>query len=234
MKSFRRIAVAVGLIAAVTAGTLLATSATSSAATPFANGKDPIIFVHGILSTSSIWDTMEASLKQNDGYTDSQLYAIDYTWQQSNVTTAQFIAQTVDQVLAKTGASQVDIVSHSMGSISSRYCIKFSGCAGKVNHWISLDGVNNGTSMWSACSWIVACQEMAPNSSVLTKLNTAPQLPTGVKWSTFWSANNFPVVPATSTELPGATNTETAGNVSHISIPSDSAVISGVAQTLGS
>jgi triacylglycerol lipase len=45
----------------------------------------------------------------------------------SNVDSAAGLARIVDRLLEATGADKVDIVAHSMGSLASRWCIRFSG-----------------------------------------------------------------------------------------------------------
>lgn len=58
---------------------------------------------------------------RTDGCPSSHLDQWSYDWRQSNATTAQQLAAEVDRLLAATGASKVDIVTHSMGGLSSRY-----------------------------------------------------------------------------------------------------------------
>src|SRR3954463_6783353 len=84
-----------------------------------ASAHDPILFVHGWNSSSSTWNTM-VSRFQADGWTASELNNWSYNWHQSNATTASQIQTKVNQILASTGATKVDIISHSMGGLSSR------------------------------------------------------------------------------------------------------------------
>ena len=50
-------------------------------------------------------------------------------------------------MLAKTGASQVDIVGHSQGGMMPGYYIKFLGGASKVHTLIGLAPSNHGTTI---------------------------------------------------------------------------------------
>ena len=92
----------------------------------------PILFVHGWNSSGATWTTMISRFKA-DGWTDADLANFSYNTAQSNATTANVIAQKVDSILAVTGASQVAIVSHSMGALSARYYVKHLGGARKVD-----------------------------------------------------------------------------------------------------
>jgi triacylglycerol lipase len=232
----RRAVLALALAATTVVGVLVAQPfASSAAASPFPNGKNPIVFVHGFFETGSIWETLKASLKQ-DGYTDDQLIAIDYnTTNQSNVDTATEIGTIVTDVLARTGAAKVDIVSHSMGGLNSRYCVKFAACAGKTDHWISLAGANKGTYIAALCALLMpTCGEMVPGSAVLTKLNASPALPAGTKYATLWSPNDGIIIPATNTVLEGATNVQLPGSINHFNIFTDAGVATKIKELLNS
>src|SRR4051812_10745611 len=83
-----------------------------------ASAHDPILFVHGWNSNSSTWNTMVSRFSA-DGWTTSELNNWSYNTSQSNATTAQQIATKVNQILAATGATEVDLISHSMGALST-------------------------------------------------------------------------------------------------------------------
>ena len=80
---------------------------------------DPILFVHGYGGSSANWDTMRSRFLA-DGWKDYELYAYNYSFISSNATSAAEIRDQVDKILRTTGATKVDIIAHSMGSISSR------------------------------------------------------------------------------------------------------------------
>src|SRR6266540_6734982 len=84
---------------------------------------DPILFVHGYTSNASAWDTMKARFVA-DGWESNRLYAYTFSSTQSNATVAQAVAQRVNEIKAATGAARVDIITHSMGGLSSRYYLK--------------------------------------------------------------------------------------------------------------
>ena len=84
-----------------------------------------------------------------------------YDFRQSNATTAALIQQKVDSILLATGATQVDIITHSMGTLSARYYIRNLGGDGKVDALVSLGGANHGTTTASFCP-DASCIEMRP------------------------------------------------------------------------
>jgi triacylglycerol esterase/lipase EstA (alpha/beta hydrolase family) len=57
----------------------------------------------------------------------------------------------VEALLKATGATKVDILAHSMGSLNSRWYIKFLGGETKVDDWVSFGGPNHGTKQANIC-----------------------------------------------------------------------------------
>src|SRR3954447_18585624 len=97
-----------------------------------ASAHDPILFVHGWNSNSSTWNTMISRFTA-DGWTAAELNNWSYNYSQSNATTASQISTKVNQILAATGAAKVDLISHSMGGLSTRYYVKNLGGGAKVD-----------------------------------------------------------------------------------------------------
>lgn len=203
-------------LAAVTAAALLALVVPG-----VASAHDPILFVHGWNSSSSTWNTM-VSRFQADGWTTSELNNWSYNWHQSNATTAAEIQTKVNQILANTGATKVDIISHSMGGLSSRYYVKNLGGDQKVDDWVSLGGPNHGTDTANFC-FDTSCVEMRPGSSFLNALNSGDETPGAVNYGTWWSPCDEVINPDSSVSLSGATNTKTAC-MSHSSLHEDATV----------
>lgn len=211
----RRIATA---LSAVTTSLLLSLPLASTPAQ--AASHDPVVFVHGLSSSSSSWDDWVADFEA-DGYSSSELFAWSYDWTQSNVTTAQQLATEVKSVLAQTGASKVDIVGHSMGTLSARYYLKNLSGTSYVDHFVSVAGVNHGTSVASLCGWLyTSCKEMETGSSFLTALNSGDETPGSVSYAAYWSDCDAAIDPDSSAELSGATNVD-AGCISHDEMNND-------------
>ncbi len=131
---------------------------------------DPVLLVHGFQGSASGWGAMTRYLRDH-GYRPAEIDAIDYDSDASNIETARRIAREAAALRARTGASRIDVVSHSMGAISSRYFVERLGGAAHVDAWVSLAGVNEGTVWAYGCYLIAPCREMVPTSSVLQRLN---------------------------------------------------------------
>jgi len=182
---------------------------------------DPILFVHGWNSNSSTWNTMVSRFGA-DGWASNELYNWQYNYKQSNATTAAEIKTKVDSILAATGATKVDIITHSMGGLSSRYFIKNLGGDLKVDDWVSLGGPNHGTDTANFCR-DTSCVEMRIGSSFLAALNSGDETPGAVNYRTWWSPCDTIINPDSSVALSGATNTQTAC-ISHSALHEDATV----------
>jgi triacylglycerol lipase len=184
---------------------------------------DPILFVHGWSGSASNWNTMIGRFEK-DGYPKSYLSAYSYNTSQSNKVDAEKeVKSHVESLEKATGASKVDIIAHSMGSLNTRWYIKFvAGGEANVDDWVSLGGPNHGTETANLC-FSTACTEMRIGSTFLKELNAGDETPGSVNYGTWWSPCDEFINPDSSVPLSGATNTETAC-ISHLSLLTDETV----------
>jgi triacylglycerol lipase len=192
-----------------------------------ASAQDPILFVHGYVESASLWNTMIANFEKN-GYSKSQLMAYSYNTGTSNKTLAETEVKSHVETLLKNnpGATKVDIIAHSMGSLNTRWYIKFLGGEAKVDDWVSLGGPNHGTETANAC-FQTSCVEMRVGSKFLSELNAGDETPGTVSYGTWWSPCDEIINPDSSVALSGATNTKTTC-LSHTALTTDSTVFNQV------
>jgi triacylglycerol lipase len=203
----------------------LATVALLAPAAASAVAHDPILFVHGWAENESLWTTMIGNFSR-EGWTREELNNWRYNTSQSNVTTAREVRTKVEEILARTRATKVDIVSHSMGGLNTRYYLKNLGGTEKVDDWVSLGGPNHGTSTANLCGE-ASCVEMRVGSTFLRELNATDETPGAVNYGTWWSSCDEIINPDESVLLTGATNTA-AGCVTHVGLTSNATVFTGV------
>jgi triacylglycerol lipase len=190
-----------------------------------------VLLVHGFRGSSSGWHALEASLHAR-GYRDSEIDAVDYDSDASNLDVARLLAHEADALRARTGAAHIDVVTHSMGAISSRYWLERLGGAVYVDAWVSLAGVNEGTVWAYGCYVLTPCREMVPTSSVLDRLNDGFRATAGAtRYGAWWSPCDDAIVPRANAELPGAHNVETAC-LGHTEMRTDPQVLAQVVQFL--
>jgi len=185
--------------------------------------QDPILFVHGWSESSSLWNTMIGRFEK-DGYAKSALMAYSYNTATSNKTLAETEVKSHVETLLKNnpGATKVDIIAHSMGSLNTRWYIKFDGGESKVDDWVSLGGPNHGTETANTCSQ-TSCVEMRVGSTFLKELNATDETPGAVNYGTWWSPCDEIINPDESVILSGATNHKTAC-MTHAALTTDETV----------
>jgi pimeloyl-ACP methyl ester carboxylesterase len=121
--------------------------------TPSAAHPNPVVLVHGLGATmGENWATMSPLLK-NNGYC---VFALTYGLNpgeryvgglQPMERSSAELAAFVDQVLAATGASRVDLVGHSEGTVMPQYYLKFRGGAAKVDKYVAITPLYQGTTL---------------------------------------------------------------------------------------
>jgi triacylglycerol esterase/lipase EstA (alpha/beta hydrolase family) len=208
--------------------TLLAVVAPSSQSP--ASGQaaaDPIVFVHGWNSSASTWNTM-INRFVSAGYPRSRMLAITYNSNQSNATIANQVRNAVNTLRSQTGAAEVDVITHSMGGLSSRYYLRNLGGTAVVDDWVSLGGPNHGTNTAYLC-WLFSagCRDMIGGSSFLDALNSGDETPGATNYGTFWSSCDDVINPDSSVLLSGATNTG-VGCIGHSALHTNAGVFNQV------
>lgn len=170
---------------------------------------DPILFVHGLGGSSASFTQMRERFIA-DGWKDGvELFAFTYNTTVTNAAPAQEIYNQVNHIMTVTGAAKVDIISHHVGSLSSRFYLRNFGGTRKVDAWISLGGPNHGTTLSTQCS-VIPCQEMGRESAFITALNAVVEAQPPVRYGTWQSPCDELVVPRTSVALHDAANYVTA------------------------
>lgn len=118
----------------------------------------PVVLVHGTWENRyDNWAKLAPVLKR-DGYcvfalnfgdTDEDLASVPPVLKGTSDIrrSAKELATYVDQVLAVTGTSQVDIVGHSQGGMMPRQYLRFEGGTGKVATLVTLGSTHHGTTL---------------------------------------------------------------------------------------
>ncbi|MEU2389868.1 triacylglycerol lipase [Streptomyces sp. NPDC007369] len=188
----------------------------------------PVVLVHGYNADPGVWGSLRADLRAA-GYTDAELFSWGYDTHRSvNEVLAGQLGAYVEQVRRQTGAERVDVVSHSFGSLVSRWYVKYGGGTAAVDRWVSLAGPNHGTTTaWACALWDQACRDMTPNSYVVRNLNSGDETPGAVRYATFRSDCDEVVDPDGSVPLAGAANAA-VGCLGHNDLLGDDATSAGV------
>jgi triacylglycerol lipase len=171
----------------------------------------PILFVHGINGEAANFDALKQRLAA-DGWPANLLYA--YTFENAgqtgcNVDHAEDIEGWVNDIMTTHGVDKVNVIAHSMGTLSSRYFLKMMGGMDKVERFITLGGMHHGltsacagTSLpFAPCTWAELCE----TGAFIANLNAAPATPGELYWVSIAGTSDT-TVPNASSHLDGAEN----------------------------
>jgi triacylglycerol esterase/lipase EstA (alpha/beta hydrolase family) len=195
--------------------------------TPSAAHPRPVVLVNGTFSNMiDDWSGLGPTLA-NAGYCvyDTALgadpHSVIQTYGPATTSAAQ-LGSFVDSVLARTGASQVDLVGHSQGGMLAEYYTKVLGGASKVHsvvglspttHGTTLDGLGTLAAAFPGGPAIVAaacpaCADQLIGSPMITKLDSGPIAQPGVSYTIIETLNETVVTPAGSSFIKeaGVTN----------------------------
>ena len=120
---------------------------------PPADHPDPVVLVHGLAATmAENWATISPLLADNGYCVFALTYGLDPGEQsvgglRAMEQTSEQLAGFVDRVLTSTGAAKVDLVGHSEGTVMPQYYLKVLGGAAKVNRYVALAPLYQGTTL---------------------------------------------------------------------------------------
>ncbi len=168
-----------------------------------------VVFVHGINGEPANFDVLIARLIE-DGWPAESLHtfaAADASWG-CNIDNAAAIAELVQTIIDETCQPRIDLVAHSMGTLSSRYFVKNLGGLHQVNTYLTLGGMHHGLlspcfapEFLGVCVW----QELCLSGEYLGQLNADPATPGELNWVSIYGTADA-TVPNDSSHLEGAEN----------------------------
>ena len=113
----------------------------------------PVVLVHGLVMTRAFWQTL-SPLLANNGYCvfaltfGSPVGVPELGGIRSIEDSSHDLAAFVDEVLAATGADEVDLVGHSEGTVMPQYYLKRLGGAEEVRNYVAITPLYDGSTGW--------------------------------------------------------------------------------------
>lgn len=160
--------------------------------------RNPVVLIHGIWDTSTIFNTMSAHLTQrgwsvhslnltpNDGSLELDLLAKQL---------AEYISETFEP------EQPLDLVGYSMGGIVSRYYVQRLGGIDRVQRFITLSSPHRGT-LTAYSLPLPGYLDMRPDSRLLRDLNQDVTVLKRINFTSMWTPFDVMIVPANSSQLP--------------------------------
>src|SRR5437660_3311766 len=134
------------LVSLLTAGALLVAGVGVSPVQA-AGGGAPVLVVGGLTEPRATLDVLQANLQQAGFNVFTMQLPGLIPGTQDIALSARTVAATARQVLARTGASKLDVVGHSEGGLALRYYLKNLGGAAQVERYVSLGTPQHGTQL---------------------------------------------------------------------------------------
>jgi triacylglycerol esterase/lipase EstA (alpha/beta hydrolase family) len=201
-----------------------------------------VVVVGGTYATAAGYDVLAHRLR-SAGH-DVSVFALPHGGSGDIRSSASALGTFVDGVLARTGASDVDLVGHSQGGLVARQYIRFAGGLGRVDTSISLGTPHHGaavanlTSSFPGCDAEEACRQMAIGSAFLAGLNEGDETFGDTRYVNLVTAWDQVVTPALSGFMhDGATNVLVQQHcplryVGHLGLVVDGTVATGITSAL--
>ena len=238
----RRFLATVAVLAAATlVGLALVLRSAHDGAAPVAQNRlGPVLLVPGFGGSATALDRLARVLRE--GGRDARVVRLPGSGTGPLEEQAAVLASAADAALA-TGAPSVDVVGFSAGGVVARLWVAEDGGAGKARRVVTLGSPHHGSQIAALASVLApgscppACQELAPDSPLLGRLNRGDETPSGPLWVSIRTTDDQVVTPSASADLDGALNVVVQDvcpgrQVAHGQLPTDAAVQSLVLDAL--
>ena len=161
--------------------------------------RNPVLLVHGLLDTTSVFNTMSTYLT-NLGWS---VHSLNLIPNHGGVTLEKLAAQVANYIDHNFAREQpLDLLGFSMGGLVTRYYLQKLGGIKRVQRYISISAPNYGT----LTAYLLPYQgigQMRPNSPFLLDLNQdASATLSQLNFTVLWSPFDLMIVPAHNSRMP--------------------------------
>jgi len=156
---------------------------------------------------------------------------------------AERLDEVAERIREEAGAASVDVVGYSAGGVVARLWVRDHGGAAVARRVLTLGSPQHGTEQAAlgrdlAGGCPVACEQLAPDSDLLRRLNAGDETPDGPRWATVRSRSDRVVTPTESAALAGAVNVAVqdvcpGAVTAHGDLPGDPVVLAALETVLG-
>ncbi|MBC9725764.1 triacylglycerol lipase [Streptomyces sp. TRM68367] len=196
--------------------------------------KPPVVLLHGFIDNRSVFVLLRRSLAQHGR---QQVASLNYSPLTCDIrTAAELLGRHIEEICARTGSRQVDIVGHSLGGLIARYYAQRLGGDIRVRTLVTLGTPHSGTRVVPLANAHPIVRQMRPDSPVIEELSRpAPGCRT--HFVSFWSDLDHLMDPLETAcvDHPDLSmqNIRVSG-IGHLALPVHPAVAAGIRQALDS
>ncbi|WP_406093471.1 esterase/lipase family protein [Streptomyces sp. NBC_01013] len=194
--------------------------------------RPPVVLLHGFIDNRSVFVLLRRSLARHGWH---HLESLNYSPLTCDIrTAAELLGRHIEEICARTGHREVDIVGHSLGGLIARYYVQRLGGDRRVRTLVTLGTPHGGTAVAPLAGAHPIVRQMRSGSAPIEELRLpAPGCRT--RFVSFWSELDRVIVPveAACIEHPDldVVNVRVSG-VGHLALPVHPAVATGIRQAL--
>ncbi|MDQ1008886.1 pimeloyl-ACP methyl ester carboxylesterase [Streptomyces sp. V4I23] len=194
----------------------------------------PTVLLHGFVDNRSVFVLLRRALARHGPH---HVECLNYSPLTCDIrTAAELLGRHVEEICARTGQREVDIVGHSLGGLIARYYVQRLGGDHRVRTLVTLGTPHAGTAFAPLAGAHPIVRQMRPGSSVIEELRMpAPGCRT--RFVSFWSDLDRIMVPVETACIDHpdllAQNVRVSG-IGHLALPVHPAVAAGIREALAS
>ncbi len=194
----------------------------------------PVVLLHGFIDNRSVFVLLRRSLARH-GW--RHVESLNYSPLTVDIkVAAELLGRHVEDICARTGHAEVDIVGHSLGGLIARYYVQRQGGDRRVRTLVTLGTPHSGTRSAQLAHAHPILRQMCPGSALVEELRQpAPGVRT--RFVSFWSDLDTLMIPVETARVEHpdllAQNVRVTG-IGHLAMPVHPAVAAGVRQALTS
>ncbi|KUO21593.1 lipase family alpha/beta hydrolase [Streptomyces dysideae] len=194
--------------------------------------KPPVVLLHGFIDNRSVFVLLRRSLAQHGR---QQVESLNYSPLTCDIrSAAELLGRHIEEICARTGSRQVDVVGHSLGGLIARYYVQCLGGDLRVRTLVTLGTPHSGTRVVPLANAHPIVRQMRPGSEVLEEL-TRPAPGCRTHFVSFWSDLDHLMDPLETAcvDHPDlmVQNVRVSG-IGHLALPVHPAVATGIRQAL--
>ncbi|MFI0923013.1 lipase family alpha/beta hydrolase [Streptomyces sp. NPDC021012] len=205
---------------------------TSGAPATIAAGSRPVVLLHGFVDNRSVFVLLRRSLVRHGR---DHVESLNYSPLTCDLrAAAELLGRRVDEIRARTGHAEVDVVGHSLGGLIARYYVQRLGGDSRVRTLVTLGTPHAGTTVAPLADAHPLVRQMRPGSEVLREL-AGPAPGCRTRFVSFWSDLDQVMVPVETARLDHPDllvhNVRVSG-IGHLALPVHPTVAAGVREAL--
>lgn len=192
----------------------------------------PVVMLHGFIDNRSVFVLLRRHLAQQGRH---HVQSLNYSPLTCDIrTAAELLGRHIEEICARTGSPQVDIVGHSLGGLIARYYVQRLGGHHRIRTLVTLGTPHSGTRAVPLANAHPIVRQMRPGSDIIEEL-ALPAPDCGTRFVSFWSDLDSVMDPLESARLDHpdllAENVPVTG-IGHLALPVHPAVAARIRQVL--